>query len=97
MSLIANKATLIAFIAALTLSGCASTANKDEMDALRAQVEKAANDAAAAKTEAADALSSANAAKSEAANATSLAREAKDTAAETESKIDRMFKKAMYK
>jgi murein lipoprotein len=69
------------------LAGCATTS---DLDALRSQVDAASADASAAKAEAAEA-------KAMAAEAINTANEAKATSQETETKIDRMFKKAMYK
>ena len=74
----------------LGLTGCASTGNNAEMAALKSQVEAASADAAAAKADAA-------AAKATAADALRTANEAKAKADDTETRIDRMFKKAMHK
>lgn len=71
------------------LSGCASTGSA-EMTALQAKVDAASADAAAAKADAASA-------KATAADALQTANEAKAIAEDTETKIDRMFKKAMHK
>jgi len=71
------------------LSGCASTGSA-EMTAMQAKVDAASADAAAAKADAA-------AAKAQAAEALKTANEAKAIAEDTETKIDRMFKKAMHK
>jgi murein lipoprotein len=68
------------------LSGCASTGNnamQDQINAAAAKADAAAADAASAKATAAEALRTAN--------------EAKAIAEDTETKIDRMFKKAMHK
>jgi len=74
--------------------GCATTAEqqqlRSELDEVRAIAEKAAADAAAARDAAAAAQSRADAAMDVAAGA-------KTQSEETEAKIDRMFKKAMYK
>ncbi len=71
----------------LALTGCATTKDLESLRAdvkdVRAVAEKAASDAAAAKADAANATATANAAKQE--------------SDETAAKIDRMFKKAMYK
>jgi murein lipoprotein len=75
--------------AVVALSGCASTGNA-EMAAMQARVDTASADAAAAKADAA-------AAKAQAAEALRTANEAKAIAEDTETKIDRMFKKAMHK
>jgi murein lipoprotein len=76
------------------ISGCATTG---DLDALKSQVNAAAADAKSAKAEAAAASREAAEAKSMAQDAMATANEAKATSAETETKIDRMFKKAMYK
>jgi murein lipoprotein len=69
------------------LAGCATTS---DLDALRGQVDAASAEASAARAEAAEA-------KAMAAEAITTANEARATSQETETKIDRMFKKAMYK
>ena len=75
-------------VSALTiLSGCATTS---DLDALRAEVEKSN---ATASQAAADAAS----AKRDAAAAKAAAEAARDTARQTNEKLDRMFKKSMYK
>ena len=78
----------------LALAGCATTG---ELDGLRAQIkdvrgvaEKAAADAAAARNSADHAVATAN-------SAMVTANEAKQQSDATAAKIDRMFKKAMYK
>jgi murein lipoprotein len=83
-----------ALVALVGLAGCASTS---DLDKLRAEVHDAA-------TAASDAKATADAAKQEAAAASSTAADAKTTADEakamseaTDAKLDRMFKKAMYK
>ena len=84
--------TLVAAAAALIvvgLSGCASTGTAD-MAAMQAQIDSASADAAAAQADA-------STAKATAADALRTANEAKAIAEDTETKIDRMFKKAMYK
>ena len=73
----------------ISLSGCATTGNTD-MAAMKAQVEAASADASAAKADAA-------AAKATAADALRTANEAKAKSEDTETRIDRMFKKAMHK
>jgi uncharacterized membrane protein len=73
----------------LTLVGCASV-TKEEFDALKSDVQQntdAANSAAA----------DARAARSEAADAKAMAQQGLDCCSETQDKLDRMFKKAMYK
>lgn len=75
-------------IIALTgLVGCATTS---DLDALRAEVQKTNETANRA---AADAAS----AKQDAAAAKAAAEDARDSAQETNEKLDRMFKKSMYK
>lgn len=69
--------------------GCATTQQAD-LEEVRAIAEQARADAAAANQAAAEAQARADAAMDTAANA-------KAQSDETESKIDRMFKKAMYK
>jgi hypothetical protein len=95
-------------LGAVMLVGCASTG---DLEAVRATANKAAAEAAAAKAAAdkaaaaaAKAQSSADAAKSSADAAVSSADTAKSSAEsanaccrDTQTKIDRMFKKSMYK
>jgi murein lipoprotein len=92
------------------LGGCA-TVSKEEFEAVRASASKAAADAAAAKAAsdsaaaaAAKAQATADAAKATADAAKSSAEAAKSSAdaanaccRDTQTKIDRMFKKSMYK
>lgn len=80
------QALAAAAILVAGLSGCASTGNS----AMQSQIDAAAADAAAAKADAA-------AANATAAEALRTANEAKAIAEDTETKIDRMFKKAMHK
>jgi len=85
-----NSIRLVVVMAASGLMfGCATTQQQDLAE-VRAIAEQASADAAAAKQTAADAQARADAAMDAAASA-------KAQADETESKIDRMFKKAMYK
>ena len=70
--------------------GCASTGQQGELAEVRSMAEQAAADAAEAKRMAAEA-------EREAAAAKLAAEQARTQSAETESKMDRMFKKAMYK
>ena len=84
---------LVLLAATGLLFGCATTQQTDwssQIEQVRAMAEQAAADAAAAKADAAAAQRDADAAM-DAANA------AKQQSADTEAKIDRMFKKAMYK
>jgi murein lipoprotein len=86
--------TIVTLAAIAGLAGCASTS---EMDKLRSEISQA-NDTAQS------ASATADAARKEAAAASALASEAKATADDakatsdaTNEKIDRMFKKSMYK
>ncbi|MEJ2530346.1 MAG: Lpp/OprI family alanine-zipper lipoprotein [Halioglobus sp.] len=75
-------------LASLTiLAGCASTS---DLEALRADVQKANETASRAASDAA-------AAQRDAAAAKDAAEAARDTAQDTNEKLDRMFKKSMYK
>jgi murein lipoprotein len=83
-----QRAAMISLVAGLVgLSGCATTGDRDR---LQAEVDAANAEATAARAEAAEA-------KAMAAEAVSIANEANATSADTEMKIDRMFKKAMHK
>jgi hypothetical protein len=88
MNTISVKPLLTAAVCGL-LFGCATTQQSD-LDAVRAIAEKAAADAAAAQQAAA-------AAQSRADQAMGTASDAKAQSDATEAKVDRMFKKAMYK
>ncbi|MBP6059101.1 MAG: hypothetical protein KA524_11985 [Nitrosomonas sp.] len=80
--------TLAAMASAfIGLTGCATTGQLEE---LQTKVNAVAADAAAAKAEAA-------AANAKASDAIRIADEANRRSMDTESKIDRMFKKAMHK
>jgi len=77
---------LVILLASGMLFGCATTQQKEmrsEIDEIRAIAEQAAADAASAQARADAAMDAAASAKSQ--------------SDETEAKIDRMFKKAMYK
>ncbi len=74
-------------VASTGMIGCANT---QEMQSLRAQADAASADAQAARSEAAEAAALAQ-------RAMGVANDAKATSEATEAKIDRMFKKAMYK
>lgn len=88
MSNLRKRTTACLLLAALaTTAGCATTSDLDE---LRAEVQKAN---ATAERAAADAAS----AKQDAAAARTAAEQAQQEAAETNEKLDRMFKKSMYK
>jgi murein lipoprotein len=84
-----TRAVAAAAVIMVGLSGCASTGTVD-MSAMQAQIDSASSDATTAKADAA-------AAKATAADALRTANEAKAIAEDTETKIDRMFKKAMHK
>lgn len=86
----------IVLLSSLTLGGCA-TVSKEDLAEVRAVAEKAAADAAEAKTLAAEANNKAAAAMTEAEAAKAAAEAANRKAEETETKIDRMFRKSMYK
>lgn len=85
----ATVKTLVLVAASSLLFGCASI-QRSELDEVRAIAEKAAADAAAARETADTASARADA-------AANTANAAKAQSEETETKIDRMFKKAMYK
>lgn len=74
-------------VSAAALTGCATNGDLEELRAEVAKVSSTADKAAA------DAAS----AKSDAAAARAAAEEARDTSQETNEKLDRMFKKSMYK
>jgi len=78
---------LLALFIAIGLTGCATNG---DLDALRVEVQQANATADAA-------LKTSEEAKAIAQQANATAEDAKVTSAITESKIDRMFKKAMYK
>lgn len=88
MNRFARTTSMGLMIAALAASaGCATTG---DLDSLRAEVDKAN---ATAQQAAADAAS----ARQDAAAAKTAAEAARDTARDTNEKLDRMFKKSMYK
>ena len=77
---------LVVLVVSGLLFGCASTQQKEmrsELDEIRAIAQQAAADAAAAQARADAAMDTASSAKAQ--------------SEQTEAKIDRMFKKAMYK
>lgn len=76
------------------LGGCASTS---ENDALRSEINQANETARNAAATADAARTEAAAASQTAADAMATAKDAKATAEATDEKVDRMFKKAMYK
>lgn len=85
---------LLALFFAIGLTGCATSG---DLDALRAEVQQANQTADAALAAANEANATAQQANATAQQANATAQDAKATSAITESKIDRMFKKAMYK
>ncbi|MDD4913802.1 MAG: Lpp/OprI family alanine-zipper lipoprotein [Methylococcales bacterium] len=89
----AIKLSAVVAIAALA-TGCASTSDLDALDArvgtLESKVQTAASDAASAKAAAADASAKASAAEA-------AANRAAQYAQDTNSKLDRMFKKSQHK
>ena len=88
------KTSTLILTAALALAGCASTS---EMEKLRADVQRAQATADQAASDAASAMAKAEKAESTANAALSAADQAEATSKDTEARIDRMFKKAMYK
>jgi outer membrane murein-binding lipoprotein Lpp len=91
IKLIARIVTLSAIAG---LAGCASTS---EIDSLRSEIQQANDTANSASATANAARQEAAAASREAAEAKAIAEDAKATAEATDAKIDRMFKKSMYK
>ncbi len=85
---------VIVLAASALLFGCATSSDLDEV---RSLAQQASTDAAAAKQAAAAADQAAGAAQVRADRAMDAAASAKAQSEQTESKIDRMFKKAMYK
>ncbi len=87
------KLSALVAVAALA-TGCASTSDienlQGQIDALKPQVSAAASDAASAKAAAAEASSRASAAEA-------AANRAAEYAQDTNSKLDRMFKKSQHK
>lgn len=79
--------TGLILVALTGITGCATTS---DLDALRAEVQKSNETANQAAADAASAREDAAAAKA-------AAEKARDTAQETNEKLDRMFKKSMYK
>ncbi len=90
-----RKIGLMALVGAVIgLSGCATTEQVDnlqsQIDSLKADVASARSEAASVSAKADDAIETSNI-------AVNVANEANRRSIETESKIDRMFKKAMHK
>jgi len=78
----------------LALTGCATTS---ELDSLRAEMKDVRGVAEKAEADAAAARSTADRALATSSSAMATANAAKQQSDETAAKIDRMFKKAMYK
>lgn len=91
--------TLAAAVGAFAgLSGCASTGSVEGLEArINAVAADAKTEATAARAEAAAAKAEAAAANAKANEAINTANEANRRSIDTETKIDRMFKKAMHK
>lgn len=89
-----NVKTALILAAMVGLGGCASTS---DIDSLRAEIRQANDTAQQANQTANNAAAKADAASKAAAAASQTANEAKLSAEEANSKIDRMFKKSMYK
>lgn len=84
-------AALFMITALAGVTGCATTSDLDALRSeLKADVQKANDTASRAASDAA-------AARADAAEAKSMAEQANSTAAETSEKLDRAFKKSMYK
>lgn len=90
----ATVLTTAGLAAALLLGGCATTG---DMDAARAEANKAAAAAAEAQRTADAALKEAQAARAAAERAEKAAMDAKAASDATNAKIDNMFKKSMQK
>jgi outer membrane murein-binding lipoprotein Lpp len=92
--ILSKPGVFIVLVGSTLLFGCATTSQQDalraEIDDIRAIAEQAATDAVAARQQAASAQSSADAARA-------TADQAAERSAATDTRIDRMFKKAMYK
>jgi methyl-accepting chemotaxis protein len=89
-----NTAKLLALLIVLGLAGCATT---KDLESVRTLAEQANATADMALKTANEANATAQEAKAIAQEANATAQNANATAATTEDKIDRMFKKAMYK
>lgn len=89
-----HTVTILALFIALGVTGCATT---KDLEAVRLQAQQANQTADAALQTAEDAKAIAQEAKMIAQNANATAQDADATSKTTENKIDRMFKKAMYK
>lgn len=89
-----KTAKLLAVLIVLGLAGCATNG---DLDSMRTEVVQANATADAALTAANEAKATAQEAKAIAEDANATAQKANATAETTETKMDRMFKKAMYK
>ncbi len=89
-----NTVKMLALLMAIGLTGCATT---NDLDTVRAQAQDANTTANAALKAANEAKAIAQNANATAQDAKAMAQDAKETSKTTETKIDRMFKKAMYK
>ena len=89
-----NSVKVLALCIALGLTGCAST---KDLNMTKSQIEQTNSTAEMALKTANEAKTTADEAKAIAQEAKATAEEAKATSATTENKLDRMFKKAMYK
>ena len=89
-----NALTIVALGATVALTGCATTAQFDE---LKAEVNAIKSDISSAKADAAAARAAADNANRVAAEARDIANQANARSIEEETRIDRAFKKSMYK
>lgn len=89
-----NTVKVLALFIAIGLTGCATT---KDMDVTRSQIQQTNTTAEMALKTANEAKATADEAKAIAQEAKATAEEAKATSATTEDKLNRMFKKAMYK
>ena len=95
---VTNRLRMPALAAVLVVStGMIGCSNTTAMQSLQSQIDAAAANALAAKSEATEAKTMAQNAMDTASSAKAAADAANATSMETESKIDRMYKKAMYK
>ncbi len=91
---IKRMAGIVTLAAVTGLAGCATTS---DIDKLRTEVRQATDTANSASATADAARREAAAASMTAAEAKAIAEDAKATSEATDAKIDRMFKKSMYK
>ena len=84
----------LSLVVVLMFSGCATT---KDVEQLRADVQKASDSAASARTTADAAMKEATAARAAAERAEQAAMDAKAASEATDAKIDNMFKKSMQK